>query len=89
MSMPKYAGMALGGSMAGQMIEAHRPHVRLNPKVAIIGVAQKTEEYFYVPLMGLQGLWLYEGETKGTGPWDDIIRILSEHYQNSHREGSA
>lgn len=86
---PTYQGIALGGTKAGEMLSAHRPLIKITPKVAIMGVKQEMEEYYYVPLMGMQGFWISESETKGTGPWDDIIRILSEAYVASLGTGNT
>ena len=76
----KFTGIALGGPVAGEIIEAHRPLYKTWPKVAVLGVQQQTTEYYYVPLLGYQGFWLCEDETKGREPFDDIIRILTEQY---------
>lgn len=86
---PIYEGIAVGGTKAGEMLTAHRPLIKIMPKVAVMGVKQDMEEYYYVPLMGMQGFWLSGSETKGTGPWDDIIRILSEAYVASLGTGNT
>lgn len=83
---PKFAGIAVGGSAAGTMLENFRPVHELKPKVAVFGVKQQKETYYYVPIMGMQGFWLHESETQGTGPWDDIFRVLTEFYVHAHTE---
>ena len=81
----QYAGIAIGGTHAGQMLTHHRPEKEIRPKVAVLGVTQQTQTYYYVPYLGMQGFWLSENETKGTGPQDDLIRVLSEYYVEGHR----
>lgn len=83
MSENKYQGIALGGAHAGAMISHFRPVVNMKPKVAVIGQPLNNEEYYFVPLLGYQGFWISESETKGTGPWDDILRLLTEAYVKS------
>lgn len=83
MSMPKYAGVALGGPAAGTVLENFRPEVMVRPKIIGIGQRLESSQYYFVPLFGLRGVWLHESETKGRQPFDDIIRILVEHYVNT------
>lgn len=65
----QYSGLALGGPVAGKMLTAETPTF---------------EEYYYVPLFGHRGVWLHEDETKGTQPFDDILRILMTTYAEAN-----
>lgn len=83
-AMPEYQGMALGGSYAGKMLSAPAPITQVGKKLSIVGMRPTMETYYYVPLIGVQGFWIYEEETKGTGPWDDILRLLCEAYKEKN-----
>ena len=83
----EYAGIALGGPIAGEMVTHHSPLKEVKPKAVVLGVKQRGETYYYVPYFGLQGFWIAESETKGSNPYDDILRILSEFYVNANRAG--
>jgi hypothetical protein len=44
----------------------------------------KKGHYHYVPVFGLRGFFLWEGETKGRQPFDDILRLLADTYIEHH-----
>lgn len=81
MTAPNYVGLCLGGPKRGQMMESPTPTAQIEQKV--LGFHKN---YYYVPLFGHQGYWLWEDETKGTMPYDDIIRLLVTTYIEHHKQ---
>lgn len=81
MSAPTYNGLCLGGPNRGKMMESDGPVVQIEQKV--LGFHKN---YYYVPLFGRQGYWLWEDETKGSMPYDDIIRILVSTYIEHYKQ---
>lgn len=68
--------------MAGKSLEHTSPVYPVVIQTPIIRVVQERRDvnYYYVPLIGLIGFWLFEDETKGKQPYDDIIRVLCDDY---------
>jgi hypothetical protein len=85
---PSYQGMCIGGPLKGRQLSHFRPsyELALRTNIIAIGEAITSRTYHYVPLWGMMGFWLYEEETKGKGPYDDIMRLLCENYMNANKE---
>lgn len=81
MTAPNYVGLCLGGPKRGQMVE--HPYPTLHIEQVVLGTYKN---YFYVPLFGHQGYWLWEDETKGSMPYDDIMRLLVSTYMAHHKQ---
>lgn len=81
MTAPNYTGLCLGGPHKGQMMTASTPTYPVEQ--IVLGLHK---HYYYVPLFGHQGYWLWEDETKGTMPYDDIMRILVANYIDRHKQ---
>lgn len=79
--MLRYEGLCIGGHLRGQMLVHETPQYKVASKI----VGASVNSYYYVPLVGLRGFWLYETETKGRQPYDDIIRVLCESYVEVNR----
>ena len=82
--MIKYEALCIGGPMAGQFHANTTPEFEVRIRSPLVLNAHELSDrraiYYFVPLVGLRGFWLFEDETKGRQPYDDIIRVLCDSY---------
>lgn len=81
-----YEALCLGGPMEGTFLAHTSPVYELviSSPLIVPNPQQRRAQYYFVPLVGLRGFWLFEDETKGKQPYDDIIRILCDTYVKHH-----
>ena len=82
-----YEALCLGGPMMGQFLSHTAPEydIIISQPLITPNPQRRHAKYYFVPLLGLRGFWLFEDETKGNQPYDDIIRILCDTYVHHHK----